>query len=202
MPWARMLADLIVVFHASYVGFRCAGPGGDPARDRVSVAAGSATSGFARSIWRRSGSSSAEAAAGIKCPLTVWERQLRHAAGQAAYTGDFIGSLGAPVDLLPGGAVGLHADLRLVRPGSAGGVHPGTSALGTTGLRQDNLRARSLRSAKKNPLSRSERRPFFARRERSESMAELVQRSMGAAARFDVAVWGQSSTSSAPGCNG
>jgi hypothetical protein len=33
----------------------------------------------------------AESAIGMKCPLTVWERQLRQAAGQAPYTGDFIG---------------------------------------------------------------------------------------------------------------
>ena len=33
----------------------------------------------------------AEAVAGIPCPLTVWEKQLRARAGQASYPGDFLG---------------------------------------------------------------------------------------------------------------
>jgi hypothetical protein len=32
-----------------------------------------------------------EALAGIPCPLTVWEKQLRVRAGQASYPGDFLG---------------------------------------------------------------------------------------------------------------
>ena len=29
--------------------------------------------------------------AGVPCPLTVWEKQLRVQAGQASYPGDFLG---------------------------------------------------------------------------------------------------------------
>ena len=33
----------------------------------------------------------AEGLAGMRCPLTVWEGQLRKSAGQITYAGDFIG---------------------------------------------------------------------------------------------------------------
>ena len=32
-----------------------------------------------------------EALAGVPCPLTIWEKQLRVRAGQATYPGDFLG---------------------------------------------------------------------------------------------------------------
>ncbi len=52
---------------------------------------GSAIRGFAAIHITMIGIVVAEVLAGIPCPLTVWERQLREAAGQVAYPGDFIG---------------------------------------------------------------------------------------------------------------
>jgi hypothetical protein len=90
MPWARVLADLIVVFHASYVSFIVLG--------LAAILLGIAFRWqWVRNIWFRSlhlaaiGIVVAESAFGIACPLTVWERQLREAAGQTSYTGDFVG---------------------------------------------------------------------------------------------------------------
>jgi hypothetical protein len=90
MTWARLLADLIVVFHASYVSFVVVG--------LVAILLGIAFRWrWVRNIWFRSihlatiGIVVAESALGIECPLTVWERQLRRLAGQASYTGDFLG---------------------------------------------------------------------------------------------------------------
>jgi Protein of Unknown function (DUF2784) len=87
---ARLLADLIVVFHASYVAFIVLG--------LVAILVGIPFRWkWIRNIWFRAihlaaiGIVVAEAAFGVPCPLTVWEGQLRRAAGQASYTGDFIG---------------------------------------------------------------------------------------------------------------
>lgn len=90
MFWPRILADLIVVFHACYVGFVILG--------LVAIMAGI----VCRWNWIRNfafrvihlamiGIVVGEALAGIPCPLTVWEKQLREKAGQVAYTGDFLG---------------------------------------------------------------------------------------------------------------
>jgi hypothetical protein len=90
MLWARMLADFIVVFHASYVSFVVLG--------LVSILVGALLRWrWVRNFWFRMAHLAAigvvvfESLAGIPCPLTVWESQLRRAAGQASYTGDFIG---------------------------------------------------------------------------------------------------------------
>ena len=90
MLWRGVLADLCVVFHAAYVGFVVFG--------LVAILAGIAFRwNWVRNPWFRSihigmiGIVVAEVLAGIPCPLTVWERQLREAAGQVAYPGDFIG---------------------------------------------------------------------------------------------------------------
>jgi Protein of Unknown function (DUF2784) len=90
MPWARMLADLIVVFHASYVSFVVLG--------LLVILIGAALHWqWVRNFWFRIAHLAAigvvvtESVAGIPCPLTVWESQLRRAAGQAGYSGDFIG---------------------------------------------------------------------------------------------------------------
>jgi Protein of Unknown function (DUF2784) len=90
MVWARVLADLIVVFHAAYVAFVVFG--------FAAILLGAALRwSWVRNRWFRSlhlaaiGIVVAESAIGMKCPLTVWERELRQAAGQASYTGDFIG---------------------------------------------------------------------------------------------------------------
>jgi Protein of Unknown function (DUF2784) len=90
MLWRRLLADLVVVAHAAYVSFVVLG--------LVAILAGIALRWkWVRNPWFRwihigmIGIVVAEALAGIPCPLTVWERQLRESAGQVAYAGDFIG---------------------------------------------------------------------------------------------------------------
>jgi hypothetical protein len=90
MLWARVLADLIVVFHACYVGFVVLG--------LVAILAGIVFRwGWVRNFWFRAvhllmiGIVVGEALAGVPCPLTVWEKQLRTQAGQASYAGDFLG---------------------------------------------------------------------------------------------------------------
>jgi hypothetical protein len=90
MLWSRVLADLIVVFHACYVAFVVLG--------LAVILLGA----VCRWSWVRNfhfrvihlamiAIVVVEAVAGIPCPLTVWEKQLRIQAGQAAYTGDFLG---------------------------------------------------------------------------------------------------------------
>ena len=90
MLWRRLLADLVVVAHAAYFSFVVLG--------LVAILAGIAFRWkWVRNPWFRwihismIGIVVAEALAGIPCPLTVWERQLRAGAGQVAYAGDFIG---------------------------------------------------------------------------------------------------------------
>jgi hypothetical protein len=90
MLWPRVLADLIVVFHACYVGFVVLG--------LAAILAGVVFRwAWVRNIYFRLihlamiGIVVGEALAGIPCPLTVWEKQLRVRAGQASYPGDFLG---------------------------------------------------------------------------------------------------------------
>ena len=90
MLWARILADLIVVFHASYVSFVLFG--------LILILLGVWLRwGWVRNFWFRAlhltaiGIVVAEALAGITCPLTDWENRLRRMAGQAGYPGDFLG---------------------------------------------------------------------------------------------------------------
>ncbi len=90
MPWPKMLADLIVVFHAAYVSFVVFG--------LVFILIGAALRWkWVRNFWFRAVHLTAigivvlEALFGITCPLTDWEKRLRIAAGEASYSGDFIG---------------------------------------------------------------------------------------------------------------
>ncbi len=90
MLWRGILADVLVVAHATYVGFIVLG--------FVAIVAGVAFRWrWVRNPWFRYthitmiGIVVAESLAGIPCPLTVWERRLREGAGQVAYAGDFIG---------------------------------------------------------------------------------------------------------------
>src|SRR5262245_22735144 len=90
MPWARVLADLIVVFHAAYVSFVVFG--------LVAILLGTVLHwGWVRSFWFRVihlatiGIVVVESLFGITCPLTHWENELRRLAGQTGYPGDFIG---------------------------------------------------------------------------------------------------------------
>lgn len=89
MHWRGVLAELCFLVHAVYFCFVVFG--------LVAILVGIAFRWkWVRNPWFRSihlGMISivvAEALAGIKCPLTVWEQQLRKAAGQVAYTGDFM----------------------------------------------------------------------------------------------------------------
>jgi hypothetical protein len=90
MLWARVLADLIVTFHACYVAFVVFG--------LVLILVGIAL----RWSWVRNVTFRVvhlamivipvgETLAGAPCPLTVWEKQLRILAGQATYPGEFLG---------------------------------------------------------------------------------------------------------------
>jgi Protein of Unknown function (DUF2784) len=90
MLWARILADLIVVAHATYVTFVVFG--------LVAILLGILFRWrWVRNVWFRTihliaiGIVVGESLTGIDCPLTVWERQLREMAGQTGYTGDFVG---------------------------------------------------------------------------------------------------------------
>lgn len=85
----RILADVTVVIHAAYVMFVILG--------LVVTLAGYVW----KWEWVRNRTFRVlhlamilvvvlEAWCGITCPLTVWEKQLRQAAGQAAYQGDFV----------------------------------------------------------------------------------------------------------------
>jgi hypothetical protein len=90
MLWARVLADVIVVFHACYVSFVVFG--------LAAILAGIVFRwAWVRNFWFRAihlvmiGIVVGEALAGVPCPLTAWEHQLRTLAGEATYTGDFLG---------------------------------------------------------------------------------------------------------------
>jgi multisubunit Na+/H+ antiporter MnhB subunit len=90
MPWAKLLADLIVVLHATYFSFVVFG--------LVLILLGVAFRWrWVRNFWFRTlhlaaiGIVVLEALIGMTCPLTHWEKQLRKMAGEGSYTGDFIG---------------------------------------------------------------------------------------------------------------
>src|SRR3954470_4779095 len=90
MSWARIGADLVVIFHASYVAFVGLG--------MVAIVAGLANRrAWARHFWFRVLHLSAIlvvvllSVAGMSWPITLAENSLRRAAGQASYPGAFIG---------------------------------------------------------------------------------------------------------------
>lgn len=88
----RLAADLIVILHMAYV---------------LAVVLGLPVIGWGifrkhkwvRNIWIRGGHLAMilivvfEAWLGITCPLTTWEHQLRKAAGDQTYRGDFLPNL-------------------------------------------------------------------------------------------------------------
>ena len=90
MSFYRLLADLIVVFHAAYVAVVVFG---------VPATLLGAWRGwhFARNFWFRVvhllmiGIVALEALVGVLCPLTEWEHQLREAAGGPVEQGSFVG---------------------------------------------------------------------------------------------------------------
>jgi hypothetical protein len=90
MLWARVLADAIAVLHACYFSFVVFG--------LIAILAGAVFRwGWVRNFWFRAihlimiGIVVGEALAGVPCPLTVWEKELRTRAGEVAYAGDFLG---------------------------------------------------------------------------------------------------------------
>lgn len=90
MPWARMIADLIVVFHAAYVSFVVFG--------LLLILLGIVFRwGWVRNFWFRAlhlaaiGFVVLESLIGMTCPLTDWEKRLRDLSGEGTYTGDFVG---------------------------------------------------------------------------------------------------------------
>lgn len=85
----RIAADLVVCVHFAYVAFVVlAVP--------VILLGGFLKWDWVRNRWFRGihlamiGIVVLESWAGVVCPLTVWERELRSAAGQQTYQGDFI----------------------------------------------------------------------------------------------------------------
>ena len=88
----RLTADAVVLFHMAYA---------------MTVALGLPViwvgilfrRPWARNVWWRCGHLTmilvvvAETWAGIQCPLTTWEQQLRKLAQQETYSGDFIANL-------------------------------------------------------------------------------------------------------------
>src|SRR6476619_560025 len=90
MLGARVLADLTVAVHASFVAFVVFG--------MVAILAGVALGWeWVRNFWFRTlhlaaiGLVAAQALAGVICPLTHLENFLRRQAGQTTYPGAFIG---------------------------------------------------------------------------------------------------------------
>jgi Protein of Unknown function (DUF2784) len=88
--WYGFLADLIVAFHFLYVGFVVAG--------QLLICVGVVLRWrWVRNPWFRLAHLLAiavvafEAVAGLDCPLTTWEAELRGLAGQEAAQGSFLG---------------------------------------------------------------------------------------------------------------
>lgn len=85
----RLIADVVLVVHVSYVAFVLVGFG-------LTVAGILARWNWVRNLWFRGLHLAAillvaaESLLGIICPLTIWESELRQLAGQTAYRGDFI----------------------------------------------------------------------------------------------------------------
>ena len=127
MLWRGILADVIVVAHAAYVGFVVLG--------LVAILAGVAFRWqWVRNPWFRwthltmIGIVVAEALAGIPCPLTVWEHQLRKGAGQVAYAGDFIGYWTHRLLFFRAEPWVFTVRLHSLWPRSPGGIHSGATS--------------------------------------------------------------------------
>lgn len=92
MNWYAFLADVIVCLHFGYIAVILGGM-------LLIVIGGAVGWGFVRNFWFRTIHLAmilivvTEALLGIVCPLTVWEHDLRVAAGQDVSEGTFIGRL-------------------------------------------------------------------------------------------------------------
>ena len=90
MPLGTDASDLIVVFHAAYVSFVVFG--------LLAILVGALSPVemgpqllVPRDPFHGDRHRRPEALFGIPCPLTDWEQRLRISAGEASYSGDFIG---------------------------------------------------------------------------------------------------------------
>ena len=101
MLWASLLADLIVVFHATYVSFVVFGLAGDPARRRVSLELGPQLLVPRDPSDRDRDRGRSRRSSGIPCPLTVLGTQLRTTGRADRLRGRLPRPLGPSVDLLP-----------------------------------------------------------------------------------------------------
>lgn len=86
---ARILADIVLLFHASYVAFVVLG--------LMAILAGWAFEWrWVRNVWFRTlhlvaiGLVFCESMLGVNCPLTVLENSLRWEAGEPGYSTDFV----------------------------------------------------------------------------------------------------------------
>jgi len=91
MNWASALANLIALVHAAWVGFIVLG--------LAAILLGIVFRwSWVRNFWFRTIHLTmilivvAESLAGLPCPLTIWEHQLRQRAGQVVIDDDFIAS--------------------------------------------------------------------------------------------------------------
>ena len=91
--WYGLAADLIVAVHVAYIAYVLVG-------QLAIIVAAPMKWQWARNPWFRFthltaiGIVAYEALAGLRCPLTVWEEQLRSMAGQAASGSDtFMGRM-------------------------------------------------------------------------------------------------------------
>jgi len=94
--WYRFLADALTVVHLSYVGFVMVG--------QLLIWAGLVCRWrWVRNPWFRSlhllaiAVVALETLAGVRCPLTVWEEQLREAVGDELADGEFVRRFLGPV---------------------------------------------------------------------------------------------------------
>jgi hypothetical protein len=85
----RLAADAVLTFHACYAAFVVLG-------FCLTLAGILARWQWVRNFWFRGLhlaailTVAAESLLGAKCPLTIWERDLRELAGETGYQGDFI----------------------------------------------------------------------------------------------------------------
>ena len=88
----RILADLVVTIHFAYVAFVIVGL-------LLTLAGAVLQWRWVRNFWFRIAHLAMiavvviEAWCGIVCPLTTWEKELRHLAGQATYHGGFLANV-------------------------------------------------------------------------------------------------------------
>ena len=85
----RLLADFVLLIHFAFIAFVVFG--------QLSIVAGLMLRWhWVRNFWFRAVHLAAigivvlQSWLGLTCPLTIWEKQLKAAAGEVVYTGDFI----------------------------------------------------------------------------------------------------------------